>query len=135
MTYTSNGWRSAMQGVSREIDQTFGEAVRLIPTAKAPNMQAQPQPEHAFELLGVFSWRSAMALRTDGNPVTGGKAGLVETRDPYVSFSRDALPWAPQHLDQVQRRCDGALFEIKGVEPDGVSRIVCRLVELGRSAT
>lgn len=135
MTYTSNGWRAEMQGVSAKIDETFGEAFRLIPTAKQPNMQATPQPEHAHELLGVFSWRSAMALRTEGNPISGGKPGLIETRDPWVSFSREALRWAPQHLDQVRRLADGALFEIKGVEPDGVSRITCRLVELGRSAS
>ncbi len=133
MTYVSNGWRSDMQGVSATIDETFGEAVRLIPTEKRPNMQARPQPENAVELLGVFSWRSAMAFRAEGG-LAGAKSGLIETREPYVTFSRDALPWAPQQLDQVQRGCDGALFEIKGVEPDGVSRITCRLVELGRSS-
>ena len=61
--WTSNGWLADMNdSVSPMIDETFGEAVRIIPTVKRPNMQPTPHPEHAVEVLAGFlgarPWRS-----------------------------------------------------------------------------
>ncbi len=130
----STNWRAGMQTVSATIDQTFGETILLIPCERRPNAQARPQREHAVELLGVFGWRSEMALRTGNIAQNRGEGGgLVETRKPVVSFSHAALPWALAHGDRVERCCDGELFEVTKIEPDGVSRVCCHLVQLGRS--
>jgi hypothetical protein len=133
MSYlNSTGWRESMQTVAGKINAAFGEPVLLIPCDKQPNMQAQPQREHAVSLVAVFSWRSALALKTGNLAMNRGEGGgLVETRDPIATFARADLPFAIDHGDQIERCCDGALFEVKHTEPDGVSKVVCKLCQLG----
>ena len=128
--YTNGNWHSEMQGVSAAIDDTFGEQVTVTPCCRRPNFQPAPQPEHAIALLAVFSWRAKMIFKLNSG-TNAGQEGLAESREPIFSFSRAALPWAFALGDQITRDCDGAMFEIKTVAPDGVSRIVAACVQLG----
>ena len=73
-----------------------------------------------------------MAFRNE--PTLTAKAGLVETRKPIFSFSRDALPWAIERGDVIERTCSGEKFEVTNIAPDGVSRITVEVVQLGRSS-
>jgi hypothetical protein len=134
MSFVSENWHAGMLGVSASIDESFGELVRIIPTSKRPNMQAKPQPEHAVEVLAVFSWRAKMVFKQNSGTAMQTQEGLIETRVPIFDFSRDALPWGLQQLDIIERVCSGEKFEIKNVQPDGVSRIVVDVVQLGRQS-
>lgn len=130
--WTSNGYHADMQGVSGEIDANFGEPVRLTPVTKKPNFDPRPDESNAVDLVAVFSWRSSVAFRNEPGLIA--KAGLIETRSPIFTFSRDALPWAIQQGDIITRCCSGEQFQVKSVEPDGVSRITCPSVQLGRAS-
>lgn len=133
MSYlNSTNWREGMTTVAAKINEAFGEPVLLIPCDKQANFQAEPQREHAVALTAVFSLRSSLALKTGNIAQSRGEGGgLVETRDPICTFARNDLPWAINHGDQIERQADGALFEVKHTEPDGVSKVACKLVQLG----
>jgi hypothetical protein len=134
MSYVSNGWLGEMQNVSAEIDETFGEGVRIITTERRPNFEPKPSPENAVDVLAVFSWRSKLIFKPNSGTAMQTQEGLIETRVPIFSFSRDSLPWAPRQGDVIERLCSGEQFEVKNVEPDGISRITCPCVELGRQS-
>ncbi|MDR3572133.1 MAG: hypothetical protein P4L81_08205, partial [Candidatus Pacebacteria bacterium] len=127
-----NGWLPDMQNVAEEIASTFGEPLKLIPCDRRPNCQARADPSNAVEVQGVFSWRAKMVFKLN-NGTSSGQDGLAESREPIASFPRAALPWAVRLGDQVERLCGGNLFEVKSAEPDGVSMIVLKLLQLGRS--
>ncbi len=125
--FTNTDWRTAMQGASLEIDDRLGEDLIVTPCVKRPNFDPAPDEANAVQLRGVFSYRAETVFKA---------ANLlpVESRKPIASFSHAALPWALQRSDQVQRCCDGAIFEVTDIKPDGVSRVTCDLVQLGRQA-
>ena len=133
MSYVSNGWLSDMQGVAAENAATFGEPLLLIPCDRRPNFQAKPDPSRGVIVQGVFSWRSKMVFKLNAG-TSPGQDGLAESREPIASFPRDALPWSIRLGDQLERLCDGTLFEVKGVEPDGVSMTKLALLQLGRQS-
>ncbi len=134
MSYVSNGWLADMQGVAAENAATFGEPLLLIPADRRPNFQATPDPSRAFTVQGVFSWRSKMLFKQNSGNALQTQEPFIESREPIASFPRDALPWSIRLGDQVQRLCSGDLFEVKGVEPDGVSMTTLRLLQLGRQS-
>jgi hypothetical protein len=129
--YVSNGWQADMQNVAEEIVSTFGEPLRITPCNRRPNYQPQPDPSHAVDVQGVFSWRAKVEYKQNAG-TSSGQDAWVETREPIASFPRAALPWAVNIGDQVERLCDGNMFQVKSVEPDGVSMIVLKLLQLGR---
>jgi hypothetical protein len=133
MSYVSNGWQADMQNVAGEIASTFGEPLLLIPCERRPNFQATPDPSRAVTVQGVFSYRSDGVFKLNAG-TSSGQDMLVESRKPIASIPRASLPWSINLGDQVQRLCDGMLFEVKGVEPDGVSMTTLRLLQLGRQS-
>lgn len=121
---TFQGWHSAMQEVSHEIDRQFGEVLRIMPAHVSPNRSPVYYPENAIELMGVFRWPS-----TSRNLHL--KEMKVVSRDPCATFSRTDLPWGIHRGDRISRCCDGTEWEVTAVRPDGVSRVECDLVQLG----
>jgi len=134
MSYVSESWHAGMQNVSAEIDESFGEPVKIIPCDKRPNFQPQPQPEHAVDAVAVFGWRSKMIFKPNSGTAMQTQEPFIETRVPVFGFSRNALPWALRQGDIIERLCSGEQFEVKTVEPDGVSRIVYPCLQLGRQS-
>ncbi|MCW2284910.1 hypothetical protein M2323_002736 [Rhodoblastus acidophilus] len=133
MSYVQTNWLAGMQDVSASIDQEFGEVVTIIPCKMRPNFRPQPLEDHAVTLMAVFSWRSLMVLKINSGTTTRADP-MAESRKPVFSFSREALPWALNSGDLIRRECSGDVFEITGVEPDGVSRIVARTTQMGRQS-
>ena len=122
-------WLREMQDVSATIDETFGEMVTLTPCAEnRPNFPPVMFKGQDVTLLAVFSWRTIEKFPS-------GKAGglIVEEREPMFAFSQDALPWAIQHHDRITRFCDGTMFDVVKTKPDGISRIVVHVNQLGKS--
>jgi hypothetical protein len=56
---------------------------------------------------------------------------LVETSEPIFSFGYGVLPFLPRQSYRITRLCSGETFEVTDVKPDGVARIVCKVVQLG----
>lgn len=131
MSYIVGSWLEGMQQTSVEIDAHFGEELILTPCEKKPNFGTCPIVAEAVRILGVFRWRSEMIMRHGTGRHGAEPSGLVESRKPVVEFSRDALPFALKRGDRITRCGDKNTFEIVNVEPDGVSRITCALVQLG----
>ena len=123
MLNPNDNWRDAMKGVSADIDDEFGERLIITPCTAPPNRQAEPSGP-SISIMGVFRYRSVEAF-----PTRNGIA--VDTRMPQVSFDRDRLPFPPEPGTRVQRVDDGDLFEVTRSLPDGVSRVVCHLNQLG----
>lgn len=124
MSFVTPDWHAAMQDVSAEIDQRFGERLRIVPAHTVPNQSPTYYPAEAIEILGVFRWPTKdVNLRMEEMKVV--------SRDPTATFSRTNLPWAIKRGDQITRCCDGSMFEVTAVRPDGVSRIECDLLQLG----
>lgn len=133
MSYVTN-WREGIAAASAKIDALFGEALVITPCYQVPNYPAVPYLKESIEVQGVFSYKADFALNTgDSFNHRRGGGGVVETRKPIASFSRAQTPWMLEHGDQIARLCDGSLFEIISIEPDGVARIVCNLNQLGRA--
>lgn len=127
-------WQTGIRAAAENIDATFGETLIITPCHQAPNYPSEPYTEEAIEVIGVFSYKSMLALNTGGVLHRAhGEGGIVETRKPIASFSRSRLPWMLNSADRITRCCDGSTFEIISVEPDGVARITCHLVQLGVS--
>jgi hypothetical protein len=57
---------------------------------------------------------------------------LVETREPIFQFSYGVLPFELQQSYRITRCCNGAMYEVTNIKPDGVSRITVNVVQLGR---
>lgn len=128
-------WGAAIGRVSADIDDEFGEPIVITPCTARPNFQAEPDPSRPpYAVKGVFRNRSATGL--------GQHAGVkVDSRRPQVSFDINCLRYPLEQGTRVQRGrktigfvfslgCD--MFEVTSVEPDGVSRVVCHLNQLGR---
>ena len=132
MSYFIPNWRAGMQAVSAAIDQNFGERLTLIACLARPNFPTEPDASIKPVILsGVFSYRAKLALDTGQG--RGRHGGLVQSQDPIATFSHAALPWLPQRGDRIRRENDGTVFEVTATKSDGVSRVTCDLVELGRA--
>ncbi len=59
---------------------------------------------------------------------------LIETSEPIFQFGYGVLPFPLRQSYRITRLCSGETFEITNVKPDGVSRIVCTVVQLGRQS-
>lgn len=130
--FVNSDWRAGMENVAREIDNAFGECVRVIPTRTKPNMQAIPLYDEAFVVTATFTWRSKMVFKQNSGTMFQTQEPFLETRVPTFTFSRHNLPRGLTHLMQIERLCDGTIFEITSIEPDGVSRITAHVNQLGR---
>ena len=124
-----------MQDVSAAIDDTMGEPVTVTPTRlDKPNFPRIPQPDLAVTATAVFSNKPKAVLggrdyQHGGMSITP----LISTSEPTFSFGYGVLPWPLLQGYRITLHRTGEVFEVKDVKPDGVSRIIAPVAELGRS--
>jgi hypothetical protein len=128
-------WRAGMGDVSAAIDESFGEVVKVIPAeASKPNFPTIPDPSRAVTVTAVFTRQAKTVIMGDNHGRTRGGVSvspLVSTSEPVFSFGYGVLPFPILQGYQIER-CNGELFEVTDVKPDGVARIVCPVNQLGR---
>jgi hypothetical protein len=134
MLFETN-WRAGMGDVSAAIDDTMGECVTVIPvTVPAVNFPGIPDRSRAVTVMAVFTRQAKTLIMGENHGRTRGGVSvspLISTSEPVVSFSYGVLPFPILQGYQIER-CNGELFEVTDVKPDGVARIVCPVNQLGR---
>lgn len=124
-------WKQDITAASDTVDETFGEPLAIVPALANANVNVQAHPDFAnrHETVGVFCQPFHEGLTQDGR---SHQRGLTfATSEPHATFSRRNLAWAIQPGDFVQRCCDGTLWQVKRVRPDGVARVVVDLNIMG----
>ena len=130
----TDNWRAGMQEVSAAIDDTFGELVTVTPAdVQKPNFPSVADPSKAVTVTAVFTSKAKTILMGSEGKIGGHSVSpLVETSEPIFSFGYGVLPFPIRQSYRITRICSGETFEVTDVKPDGVSRIVCKVVQLGR---
>jgi hypothetical protein len=69
----------------------------------------------------------------DGARGGGGNRPMLErsSSGPVISVRESELPEGVRRLDRLTRERTGAVYEVKGVDPDGLGRTMLRVVEVG----
>jgi hypothetical protein len=132
----TDNWRAGMQGTSAAIDETMGELVTVTPaTVPAINFPSVADPSKAVTVTAVFTSK-AKSVWTGSEGKAGGHtiSPLIETSEPIFQFGYGTLPFPIRQSYRITRLCSGETFEVTNVKPDGVSRIVCTVVQLGRQS-
>jgi hypothetical protein len=130
---TSN-WRAGMQDFSHAVDDTMGELVTVTPAnVPRPNYPSVADPSKAVTVVAAFMNKAKTVLMGEGGKIGGHSLSpLVETSEPIFQFGYGVLPWPIQQSYRITRLCDGALYEVTNVKPDGVARICVHVVQLGK---
>jgi hypothetical protein len=139
MLFPNSNWRTEMQMVSGAIDETMGELVTIIPFI-LPKVNFPAVPDRlnpARTVTAVFKNKAKTVIMGNEGKIGGGHAisPLVETSEPIFEFSYDVLRSLPYAINQgyrIERCCDGAVYEVTNIKPDGVSRVCVTVVQLGR---
>ncbi len=132
----SDSWRAGMQECSHAIDDTMGETVLVTPASvPAQNFPSVADPSKAVTVTAVFTSKAKTVLMGEGR-MTGGHSvsPLVETSEPIFQFGYGVVPFVMRQSYRITRLCSGEVFEITKVKPDGVSRIIVNVVQLGRQS-
>lgn len=133
----TDNWRAGMQDVSAAIDDTMGELVTVTPVSSSkPNFPAMPDPSRAVTATAVFTNRAKDVIMGDnaGRMSSGHSISpIVSTSEPVFSFAYGTLPLALTQGCRITRLCNGEVYEVKDVKPDGVARIVVPVSQLGVS--
>ena len=129
-------FRHAMRDVAIEIDMMFGERVLVIPTRSRPNFMPENVMSAAFETIAAFTWVAKLVF-DDAPKARSGSGGYdvslpISSRDPKFSFNVHTLPQPLMRAYRLQRCCDGTIWDITNLKPDGISRIVADVVQIGR---
>lgn len=132
----TNNWRAGMQDVSAAIDDAMGELVTVTPAdVRKPNFPSVAEPDKAVTVTAVFTSRAkTVVMGSEGRIAGHSVSPLVTTSEPIFSFSYGSLPFTIKQAYRITRVCSGEMFEVTAAEPDGVSRIVCKVVQLGRQS-
>jgi hypothetical protein len=132
----TDNWRAGMQDVSAAIDDTMGELVRVTPASPpAPNFPATADASRAVTVTAVFTSKAKTVLMGNENRISGHSVSpLIETSEPIFSFAMGVLPFPICQHYRITRLCSGEVFEVTKPESDGVARIVCKVVQLGRQS-
>ena len=134
----TDNWRAGMQDVSAAIDDTMGELVTVTPAeVPKPNFSSVPDPSKAVTVVAVFTSEAKTVLLGDNVGRMGAGhslSPLVSTSEPIFSFGYGVLPFPIRQSYRIRRECNGETFEVTDVKPDGVSRIVVKVVQLGRQS-
>jgi hypothetical protein len=133
----ADNFRGYMVEVAEAIDQEMGEMVTVTPVFNKANFAPVAEPARSVNVVAVFAWISETGFSsTDSKRTSGNReidlAPLVQTRKPRFSFKANCLPWPILRSYLIQRRCDASIWQVTAVKPDGVSRIECAVLELGR---
>jgi hypothetical protein len=132
----TDNWRAGMQDVSAAIDDTMGEWVTVTPAGfSAPNFPSIMNRSLAVTVRAVFTSVAKTVVMGDnvGRIASGHSLSpLISTSEPIFSFGYGVVPFPILQKYQIKRECNGETFEVTDIKPDGVSRIVCKVVQLGR---
>ena len=132
----TNSWRAGMQEVSAAIDETQGELVTVTPARAEVNFPSVADPSRSVTVTAVFkNIAKTIIMGSEGKLGGHSLSPLVETSEPVFEFSYEVMRGMPYPLQQsyrITRLCNGALYEITNVKPDGVSRTCVNVVQLGR---
>jgi hypothetical protein len=133
MLFPADNWRAGMQDVSAAIDDTMGELVTVTPAvAAAVNFPSVPDLSKAVTVTAVFTSEAKLLTMGEGRMGSVSASPLVSTSEPIFSFGYGVLPFLIRQSYRIKRECNGETFEVTDVKPDGVSRIVVKVVQLGR---
>jgi hypothetical protein len=131
-----DNWRAGMQDASAAIDDTMGELVTVTP-ASVPqvNFPSVADSSKAVTVTAVFTSKAETVWMGNEGRISGHSVSpLIQTSKPIFSFAYDALPFPIRQSYRITRNCSGEVFEVTNIEPDGVARIVCKVVQLGRQS-
>lgn len=134
----TDNWRAGMQDVSAAIDDTMGELVTIIPfilpKVNFPTVPDRTKP--ARTVTAVFKNKAKTVIMGNDGKIGGHTISpLVETSEPIFEFGYDVLRSLPYPISQgyrIERCCDGAVYEVTNIKPDGVSRVCVTVSQLGR---
>jgi hypothetical protein len=130
----TDSWRAGMQEVSAAIDETQGELVTITP-ASVPkvNFPSIPDPSKSVTVVATFMNKAKTVIMGSEGKIGGHSLSpLVETSEPVFTFGYGVLPFPLRQGYRITRCCSGTMYEVTNVKPDGVSRIVVNVVQLGR---
>lgn len=132
----TNNWRAGMQDVSAAIDDAMGEQVTVTPAHSwKVNFPSVAELDKAVTVTAVFTSKAKTILMGNEGRIAGHSVSpLVTTSEPIFSFGYGVLPFTIRQSYRITRVCSGEMFEVTAAEPDGVSRIVCKVVQLGRQS-
>ncbi|KRQ16851.1 hypothetical protein AOQ71_04280 [Bradyrhizobium manausense] len=127
-----------MQDVSAAIDESMGELVEVTPYVGTPlpNFPAVPDPSKAVTVTAVFTNRAkSIIMGENSGRISSGHSvcPIVSTSEPIFTFGYGVLTFPLRQGYRIRRLCNQALYEVKDVQPDGVSRIEVTVVQLGRA--
>lgn len=132
----AENWRAGMQDVSAAIDETMGELVTVTPAdVLRPNFPSTVYPLRAVTVTAVFTSeaKTVVAGESAGRMSSGHSISpLISTSEPIFTFGYNVLPFPIKQSYRIKRECSGETFEVTDVKPDGVARIVVKVVQLGR---
>ena len=134
----SDNWRAGMQSVSAAIDEAMGELVTISPfvppKVNFPTVVDRHKP--VLTVTAVFKNKAKTIIMGNDGKIGGHTVSpLVETSEPIFEFSYNVLRSMPYPLLQgyrIERCCDGAVYEVTNIKPDGVSRTCVHVAQLGR---
>jgi hypothetical protein len=129
-------WRQTMRDeVSAAIDESFGECVTVTPVnVPSPNFQSIPDESRAATVVAVFTHKAETAIMGGNHGRDSGRVSvspLVSTSKPAFSFGYGVLPFRLLQGYRIER-CNGDVYEITDVKPDGVSRIEVSVNQMGK---
>jgi hypothetical protein len=129
----TDNWRAGMQDVSAAIDETMGELVTVTPAdIQKVNFPSVADPSRSVTVVAVFTSKAKTILMGSEGKIGGHSISpLVETSEPIFSFGYGVLPFPLRQSYRITRLCSGETYEVTNVKPDGVSRIVAKVVQLG----
>jgi hypothetical protein len=130
----TDNWRAGMQEVSAAIDETQGELVDITP-ARVPkvNFASIPDPSKSVTVVATFMNKAKTVIMGNEGKMGGHSLSpLVETSEPVFTFGYGVLPFPLMQAYRITRRCNGTVYEITNIKDDSVSRIVVKVVQLGR---
>jgi hypothetical protein len=132
-------FREAMDDCANAISDTMGETVTVFPYTAKPNFPSMPDPSLLpFSITAVFTHKAVMAFSKKGEPASGNRefdlAPLISTRKPCFSVKACELPFPLRQHYRIERCWNKAVWEITDIKSDGISRIECDVVQLGRAS-
>lgn len=132
----SDNWRAAMQDVARAVEETQGELVIVTPaTSPKVNYPSIEDLSKTVTVVATFTNRTKTVMMGNEGKIGGlSVSPLVETSEPIFQFRYGVLPWPLQQSYRITRCCNGAMYEVTNVKPDGVAFIFAKVVQLGRAA-
>jgi hypothetical protein len=126
-------WRAGMQDVPAAIGDRMGEMVTVTPdNVQVVNFPSVADPSKAVTVTAVFTSKAKTILMGSEGKLGGHSVSpLIETSEPIFTFGYSVLPFPLRQSYRITRLCSGETFEVTNMKPDGVSRIVVNVVQLG----